>query len=129
MITFGMAGVAWAAAVRELWRPRHGDATRWTLGVALVASVGVASGASVILAGITGKPLDAIYGRYVQMLAPFWMLVGLGCCSPPDVGWCCVVRPSRWACWSPVARWSLPDSRTWPAGDTRCATAASVRRT
>ncbi|MFC8301666.1 hypothetical protein [Micromonospora orduensis] len=78
VITFGMAGVAWAAAVRELWRPRHGDATRWTMGVALVTSIGVASGASVILAGITGKPLDAIYGRYVQMLAPFWMLVGLG---------------------------------------------------
>ncbi|MBM0235343.1 glycosyltransferase family 39 protein [Micromonospora sp. STR1_7] len=78
VITFGMAGVAWAAAVRELWRPRHGDATRWTMGVALAASIGVASGASVILAGITGKPLDAIYARYVQMLAPFWMLVGLG---------------------------------------------------
>ncbi|WP_406076571.1 hypothetical protein [Micromonospora sp. NBC_00858] len=78
VITFGMAGVAWAAAVRELWRPRRGDATRWTMGVALVVSVGVASGASLILAGITGKPLDAIYGRYVQMLAPFWLLVGLG---------------------------------------------------
>ncbi|MET8525044.1 hypothetical protein [Micromonospora sp. NPDC005172] len=78
VITFGLAGFAWAAAVKELWRPRHGDATRWTMGVALVVSVGVASGASVILAGITGKPLDAIYGRYVQMLAPFWLLVGLG---------------------------------------------------
>ncbi|TNH29698.1 hypothetical protein FHG89_11420 [Micromonospora orduensis] len=78
VITFGMAGVAWAAAVRELWRPRQGDATRWTMGVALITSIGVASGASVILASITGKPLDAIYGRYVQMLAPFWMLVGLG---------------------------------------------------
>ncbi|MET8549523.1 hypothetical protein [Micromonospora zamorensis] len=78
VITFGMAGVAWAAAVRELWRPRHGDAVRWTMGVALVVTVGVAGGASVILAGITGKPLDAIYGRYVQMLAPFWLLVGLG---------------------------------------------------
>ncbi|MBM7493594.1 hypothetical protein JOD64_004816 [Micromonospora luteifusca] len=78
VITFGMAGVAWAAAVRELWRPRHGDAARWTIGVALVVTVGVAGGASVILAGITGKPLDAIYGRYVQMLAPFWLLVGLG---------------------------------------------------
>ncbi|MFF0254097.1 hypothetical protein ACFYPW_16540 [Micromonospora zamorensis] len=78
VITFGMAGVAWAAAVRELCRPRHGDAVRWTMGVALVVTVGVAGGASVILAGITGKPLDAIYGRYVQMLAPFWLLVGLG---------------------------------------------------
>ncbi|MGC5286455.1 hypothetical protein [Micromonospora sp. DT231] len=78
VITFGLAGVAWAAAVRELWRPRHGDAARWTMGVALVVTVGVAGGASVILAGITGKPLDAIYGRYVQMLAPFWLLVGLG---------------------------------------------------
>ncbi|MEU1358851.1 hypothetical protein ABZ356_03315 [Micromonospora zamorensis] len=78
VITFGMAGVAWAAAVRELWRPRHGDAVRWTMGVALVVTVGVAGGASVILAGITGKPLDAIYGRYVQMLAPFWLLVGFG---------------------------------------------------
>ncbi|MEV4119884.1 hypothetical protein [Micromonospora sp. NPDC049645] len=78
VITFGLAGVAWAAAVRELWRPRHGDPARWTLGVALVVTVGVAGGSSVILAGITGKPLDAIYGRYVQMLAPFWLLVGLG---------------------------------------------------
>ncbi|MET8231542.1 hypothetical protein ABZS77_12820 [Micromonospora sp. NPDC005298] len=78
VVTFGMAGVAWAAAVHELWRPRRGDATRWTMGVALVTSVGVAGGASVILAGITSKPLDAIYARYVQMLAPFWMLVGLG---------------------------------------------------
>ncbi|MFG1871728.1 hypothetical protein [Micromonospora arborensis] len=78
VITFGMAGVAWATAVRELWRPRHGDAARWTMGVALVVTVGVAGGSSVILAGITGKPLDAIYGRYVQMLAPFWLLVGLG---------------------------------------------------
>ena len=48
------------------------------MGVALVVTVGVAGGASVILSGITGKPLDAIYGRYVQMLAPFWLLVGLG---------------------------------------------------
>ncbi|MGN9805775.1 hypothetical protein [Micromonospora sp. L32] len=77
VITFGMAGIAWAAAVREL-RRRGGDpAVRWTLGVALVTSVGVAGGASVILAGITTKPLDAIYGRYVQMLAPFWLLVGV----------------------------------------------------
>ncbi|MBM0278215.1 glycosyltransferase family 39 protein [Micromonospora tarensis] len=78
VITFGLAGVAWAAAVSELWRPRHDDAVRWTMGVALVVTVGVAGGASVILAGITGKPLDAIYGRYVQMLAPFWLLVGVG---------------------------------------------------
>ncbi|MFI7488960.1 hypothetical protein ACIBXA_11320 [Micromonospora echinaurantiaca] len=78
VITFGLAGVAWAAAVRELRRPGRDDAYRWTLGVALVTTVGVAGGASVILAGITGKPLDAIYGRYVQMLAPFWVLVGVG---------------------------------------------------
>ncbi|MDG4808978.1 hypothetical protein O7634_19700 [Micromonospora sp. WMMD1120] len=78
VITFGLAGVAWAAAVRELWRPQRGDAVRWTMGVALVVTVGVAAGASVILAGVTGKPLDAIYGRYVQMLAPFWLLIGVG---------------------------------------------------
>ncbi|TDC85142.1 hypothetical protein E1193_03425 [Micromonospora sp. KC606] len=78
VITFGLAGIAWAAAVRELFRPTWGAAVRWTLGVALVTSVGVAGGASVILAGITSKPLDAIYGRYVQMLAPFWLLVGVG---------------------------------------------------
>ncbi|OWV04582.1 hypothetical protein B5D80_20030 [Micromonospora wenchangensis] len=100
VITFGLAGVAWAGAVHLLLRrptpaatPGHapaaspptaagpGDgvgATRWTVGVALVTSVGVAAGASVILAGITGKPLDAIYGRYVQMLAPFWLLLGVG---------------------------------------------------
>ncbi|MEV6708331.1 hypothetical protein [Micromonospora wenchangensis] len=99
VITFGLAGVAWAGAVRLLLRPAPavtpahapaaspptaagpgdgGGATRWTVGVALVTSVGVAAGASVILAGITGKPLDAIYGRYVQMLAPFWLLLGVG---------------------------------------------------
>ncbi|PZF97566.1 glycosyltransferase family 39 protein [Micromonospora deserti] len=78
VITFGLAGVAWAAAVRELRRPERGDAARWTVGVALVTTVGVAGGASVILAGITSKPLDAIYGRYVQMLGPFWLLVGVG---------------------------------------------------
>ncbi|MEH1164191.1 hypothetical protein V6V47_02250 [Micromonospora sp. CPCC 205539] len=78
VVTFGLAGIAWAAAVRELWRPQRGDATRWTMGVALVVSVGVASGSSLILAGITQKPLDAIYARYVQMLVPFWLLVGLG---------------------------------------------------
>ncbi|MEU8300286.1 hypothetical protein AB0C04_23775 [Micromonospora sp. NPDC048909] len=77
VITFGLAGVAWVGALRELRRPEHGPASRWTLGVALATTVGVAGGASVILAGITGKPLDAIYGRYVQMLAPFWLLVGL----------------------------------------------------
>ncbi|MGC5662392.1 hypothetical protein ACN261_18645 [Micromonospora sp. WMMD723] len=100
VITFGAAGVAWAGAVRLLLGrpapaattghapavspppaagPADGDgATRWTVGVALVTSVGVAAGASVILAGVTGKPLDAIYGRYVQMLAPFWLLLGVG---------------------------------------------------
>jgi hypothetical protein len=78
VITFGLAGVAWAAAVRALWRSERDDAYRWTLGTALVTTAGVASGASVILAGITSKPLDAIYGRYVQMLAPFWLLVGVG---------------------------------------------------
>ncbi|WP_329008236.1 hypothetical protein OG271_21655 [Micromonospora rifamycinica] len=90
VITFGLAGVAWAGAVVALFRPAADTstattpvpadvgATRWTFGVALVTSVGVAAGASVILAGITTKPLDAIYGRYVQMLAPFWLLVGVG---------------------------------------------------
>ncbi|SCG72670.1 glycosyltransferase family 39 protein [Micromonospora coxensis] len=78
VITFGLAGIAWATAVRELRHPQRDAAVRWTLGVALVTSVGVAGGASVILAGITAKPLDAIYGRYVQMLAPFWLLVGAG---------------------------------------------------
>ncbi|TDB77630.1 glycosyltransferase family 39 protein [Micromonospora sp. KC721] len=78
VITFGLAGIAWAAAVREQFRPTWDAAVRWTVGVALVTSVGVAGGASVILAGITSKPLDAIYGRYVQMLAPFWLLVGVG---------------------------------------------------
>ncbi|MFI9644238.1 hypothetical protein ACIG87_30000 [Micromonospora sp. NPDC051925] len=106
VITFGLAGVAWAGAVRVLFRraptpvPASSDAevdrpateveaTRWTFGVALVTSVGVAAGASVILAGITSKPLDAIYGRYVQMLAPFWLLVGVGMLvtATPRVRW------------------------------------------
>ncbi|MEV1328645.1 hypothetical protein AB0J20_03605 [Micromonospora costi] len=77
VVSFGLAGVAWATAVRELRRVERGPATRWTLGVALVSTVGVAAGASVILAGVTGKPSDAIYARYVQMLVPFWVLVGL----------------------------------------------------
>ncbi|MGK5739516.1 hypothetical protein [Micromonospora sp. URMC 103] len=78
VVTFGLAGVAWATAVRELRRRGSDAAMRWTLGVALVTTVGVAGGASVILAGVTGKPSDAIYARYVQMLVPFWLLVGLG---------------------------------------------------
>lgn len=78
VITFGLAGIAWAAAIREVWHPASSDPFRWVMGVALVATVGVAVGSSVVLAGITHKPLDAIYGRYVQMLAPFWLLVGLG---------------------------------------------------
>ncbi len=78
VITFGLAGVAWVSALRELRRAERGPAVRWTMGVALAVTVGVAVGASVILAGVTQKPPDAIYGRYVQMLAPFWLLVGLG---------------------------------------------------
>ncbi|WBB69910.1 hypothetical protein [Micromonospora sp. WMMD812] len=77
VITFGLAGIAWVTALREVWRGDRGPSVRWTMGVALVTTLGVAGGASVILAGITEKPLDAIYGRYVQMLAPFWLLVGL----------------------------------------------------
>ncbi|MEV4843769.1 hypothetical protein AB0K20_11190 [Micromonospora matsumotoense] len=126
VITFGLAGIAWAGAVRLLLRPTPTPAsasasalssapapasatpatpvdtsvagggsaadeaaTRWTVGVAVVTSVGVAAGASVILAGITSKPLDAIYGRYVQMLAPFWLLVGVAMLvtATPRVRW------------------------------------------
>ncbi|WP_158566272.1 glycosyltransferase family 39 protein [Micromonospora craterilacus] len=78
VITFGLAGLAGSAAVARLRRAGRDDPTGWTLGVALATTVGVAVGAAVVLAGITDKPADAIYGRYVQMLAPFWLVVGVG---------------------------------------------------
>ena len=76
VITFGLAGIGWALALREIWRPSRGFAFRWTMGIALTATLGVAFGSSVILAGSIG-PSEAIYARYIQMLAPFWLLVGL----------------------------------------------------
>jgi hypothetical protein len=96
VVTFGLAGVGWVAAVRTL-RPRPeprtdprpeprtdpaggpdpDSARQWTFVVALVATVGVAVGAAVILAGVTNKPSDAIYARYITMLAPFWLTVGV----------------------------------------------------
>ncbi|MFY1575404.1 glycosyltransferase family 39 protein [Verrucosispora sp. WMMD703] len=77
VVTFGLAGLAGAEAVTRLCR-RGGAATRWTFGVALLTTVGVAVGAEAVLAGIPDRVPDAIYARYVQMFAPFWMLVGIG---------------------------------------------------
>ncbi|WP_433532353.1 hypothetical protein ACQPYA_10125 [Micromonospora sp. CA-263727] len=77
VVTFGLAGLAGADAVTRL-RRRGDDAARWTLGLALLTTVGVAVGAEVVLAAVPGRVPDAIYARYVQTLAPFWLLVGVG---------------------------------------------------
>ncbi|MDG4798768.1 glycosyltransferase family 39 protein [Micromonospora sp. WMMD1082] len=77
VITFGLAGLAGVEAVTRLCRG-GAEAARWTLGVALLTTVGVAVGAEVVLAGVPDRVPDAIYARYVQMLAPFWLLVGVG---------------------------------------------------
>ncbi|MBX7268090.1 hypothetical protein KIF24_19980 [Micromonospora sp. Llam7] len=77
VVTFGLAGLAGVDALTRLFR--RGDApARWTFGVALVTTVGIAVGAEVVLAGVPDRVPDAIYARYVQMLAPFWLLVGIG---------------------------------------------------
>ncbi|GIJ81083.1 4-amino-4-deoxy-L-arabinose transferase [Micromonospora phaseoli] len=77
VVTFGLAGLGGADAVLRLRRPGD-EPGRWTTGVALVVTVGVAVGAEVVLAGVPDRVADAIYARYVQMLAPFWLLVGVG---------------------------------------------------
>ncbi|MEV2238234.1 hypothetical protein [Micromonospora sp. NPDC049891] len=77
VVTFGLAGLAGAEAVTRLCR-RGGDAVSWTFGVALLTTVGVAVGAEVVLAGVPDRVPDAIYARYVQMFAPFWLLAGIG---------------------------------------------------
>ncbi|WP_216592555.1 hypothetical protein [Verrucosispora sioxanthis] len=77
VVTFGLAGLAGAEAVTRVCR-RGGDAARWTLGMALLTTVGVAVGAEVVLAGVPDRVPDAIYARYVQVFAPFWLLVGVG---------------------------------------------------
>ncbi|MCZ7419936.1 glycosyltransferase family 39 protein [Verrucosispora sp. WMMA2121] len=77
VVTFGLAGLAGAEAVTRVCR-RSGAAARWTFGMALLTTVGVAVGAEVVLAGVPDRVPDAIYARYVQVFAPFWMLVGVG---------------------------------------------------
>ncbi|NLU78862.1 hypothetical protein HCA58_10815 [Micromonospora sp. HNM0581] len=77
VVTFGLAGLAGAEAVIRVFR-RGGAATRWTFGVALLVTVGVAFGAELVLAGVPDRVPDAIYARYVQMFASFWLLVGVG---------------------------------------------------
>ena len=94
-----------------------------------MVTVGVAGGASVILSGITGKPLDAIYGRYVQMLAPFWLLVGLGVLF--TAGWRVVLRRAAVAVALLVGGGALIAARLAYVASQghRCATAVSARRT
>ncbi|GIJ39013.1 glycosyltransferase family 39 protein [Micromonospora andamanensis] len=77
VVTFGLAGLAGVEAVVRLCR-RIGGAAGWTFGVALLSTVGVAVGAEVVLADVPDRVPDAIYARYVQMFAPFWLLVGTG---------------------------------------------------
>lgn len=77
VVTLGLGGIAWWAAVREL-RRREGDmALRWTYAAALLATVGVAVGAAFILAGVPLRSSGALYARYIHMAVPFWFLVGV----------------------------------------------------
>ncbi|MFV2103422.1 hypothetical protein [Micromonospora sp. LOL_024] len=80
VVTFGLAGLGGADALRRLCRTGD-EPGRWTTGVALAVTVGVAVGAEAVLAGVPDRVPDAIYARYVQMLAPFWLLVGVGVLS------------------------------------------------
>jgi hypothetical protein len=76
VVTFGLAGVGWLAALREFRRPTRDSAYRWTMISALLATIATALGAAFILASVVGNH-DAIYARYVSMLVPFWLCVGL----------------------------------------------------
>lgn len=76
VMTAGLAGIGWAVTAVELWRPTRDAAYRWTAGVALVSTFGVAFGSAVILAGLTSDNADALYTRYVEMFVPFWLLFG-----------------------------------------------------
>ncbi|NMO54313.1 hypothetical protein HH310_24400 [Actinoplanes sp. TBRC 11911] len=76
VVSAGLAGIGWAVSAREMWRPTRDAAFRWTAGLALFSTVGVALGAAAILAGLTSANADAIYSRYVQMFVPFWLVFG-----------------------------------------------------
>jgi hypothetical protein len=76
VVSAGLAGIGWVVSALEMWRPTRDAAFRWTAGVALFGTFGVAAGAAVILAGLSNASPDAIYSRYVQMFVPFWLLFG-----------------------------------------------------
>lgn len=76
VVTAGLAGIGWVVSALEIWRPTRDAAYRWTAGVALFSTFGVAVGSAVILAGLPTPSGDAIYTRYVQMFVPFWLLLG-----------------------------------------------------
>ncbi|SNY06251.1 hypothetical protein [Paractinoplanes atraurantiacus] len=75
VVTAGLAGIGWAVATLEMFRPKRDLAYRWTGGLALFSTLGVALGAALILAGLPVNA-DAIYSRYVQTFVPFWILFG-----------------------------------------------------
>lgn len=77
VITLGLGGIAWWAAVRELRRKEGDVALRWTYAAALLATVGIAVGAAFILAGVPLRSSGALYARYIHMTVPFWFLVGV----------------------------------------------------
>jgi hypothetical protein len=76
VVSAGLAGIGWVVSALEIWRPARDAAYRWTGGVALFSTFGVAVGAAVILAGLPTASSDAIYSRYVQMFVPWWLLFG-----------------------------------------------------
>jgi 4-amino-4-deoxy-L-arabinose transferase-like glycosyltransferase len=76
VVTGGLAGLAWAVATVEMFRPARDAAFRWTAGLALFSTIGVGLGAAVVLAGLVDTQSDALYSRYVQVFVPFWILFG-----------------------------------------------------
>ncbi|MEU8814527.1 hypothetical protein [Actinoplanes sp. NPDC048796] len=76
VVTAGLAGIGWALATFEMFRPKRDVAFRWTGGLALFSTLGVALGAALILAGLVDTNADAIYSRYVQAFVPFWIVFG-----------------------------------------------------
>lgn len=78
VVTFGLAAVGWLLSSREVFRrPWREPAYAWTMLIALAATVGIAVGSAATLVGDDTGARYAIYSRYVAMLAPFWLVVGI----------------------------------------------------
>jgi hypothetical protein len=76
--TWGLAGFGLAAAVFALVRREGERATRIVLGTALAITVGIAAATATGIPWETEKRVNNhIYGRYVAILAAFWVLVGV----------------------------------------------------